>query len=98
MPCGCSPSCLHPLLLLLLLLLGVLLVPAADCSCCCSVVTLHRDLLGQPHRFLVLSIESRLLVLLPTSHGWLVAVCPREVALGEQLTGDVVKTIMAVSL
>lgn len=56
-----------------------------------------RDLLGHTRRFLVLSVESKLLVLVPTSHGSLVAICPRELDKSDALTQEVVKTIMAVS-
>jgi hypothetical protein len=44
------------------------------------------------HRFLVLSIESKLLVMLPTQHGELVAICPKELAHGDELTSEVVTT------
>lgn len=66
---------------------------------CCAVLccAYASDLLGDPRRFAVMSIESKLLVLLPTLSGQMVAICPKDVANSEELTNDVVKTIMAVS-
>lgn len=60
-------------------------------------VTTYRDLLSDPRRFVVMSIESKLLVLLPTNTGHLVSVCVREFARSDDFTNEVVKTIMAVS-
>jgi hypothetical protein len=60
--------------------------------CCASA----SDLLGDPRRFVVMSIESKLLVLVPTLSGQMVAICPKHVANSQDLTNDVVQTIMAV--
>jgi hypothetical protein len=60
---------------------------------CCAAAS---DLLGDPRRFVVMSIESKLLVLLPTLSGQMVAICVKDVTNSEKLTNDVVKTIMAV--
>lgn len=68
------------------------LLAGCPSSCCCP-----RDLLSIKRRFLVLSIESKLLVLLPNQHGELVAICPKELAYGDELTSEVVRTIMGVS-
>lgn len=46
---------------------------------------------------MVVSIETKLLVLLPTTSNGMVAICARRVDQSEALTADVVKTIMAVS-
>jgi hypothetical protein len=44
-----------------------------------------------------MSVESKLLVLLPTSTGSLIAICPKEMAAADALTQEVIKTIMGVS-
>lgn len=62
----------------------------------CCVVPCRRALLSEPRRFVVVSIETKLLVLLPTTSNGMVAICARRVAQSEDLTADVVKTIMAV--
>lgn len=63
----------------------------------CCVAPCPRALLSEPRRFVVLSIESKLLVLLPTTSNGMVAICARRAAQSEDLTADVVKTIMVVS-
>jgi hypothetical protein len=44
-----------------------------------------------------MSVESKLLVLLPSSTGSLIAICPRENAAADVLTQEVIQTIMGVS-
>jgi hypothetical protein len=65
-------------------------------SCHAVLTPPPRDLLSEPRRFVVVSIETKLLVLLPTTSNGMVAICARRVAHSEDLTADVVKTIMAV--
>lgn len=45
-----------------------------------------------------MSINNRLLVLAPTRKGELVSVCARDLRWSEELTDDLVKTIMKVSV
>jgi hypothetical protein len=44
-----------------------------------------------------MSVETKLLVLLPSSTGSLIAICPKEAAAADALTQEVIKTIMGVS-
>lgn len=74
-----------------------LLRPYAVLCCALSYcIVAHRDLLSEPHRFVVMSIDSKLLVLVPTNTGHLVSVCVKQFARSDDLTNEVVKTIMAV--
>lgn len=65
--------------------------------CCLCCPWCCRELLDQRHRFAVMSVGSKLLVLLPTHVGTLVGIRTRTKALCEELTDEVVKTILAVS-
>lgn len=58
----------------------------------------RRQLLDEPRRFAVISVGQKLLVMLPTCAGQLVALCPKQLAMAEDFTSEVVKTIMAVSI
>jgi hypothetical protein len=57
----------------------------------------HRELLLELQRFAVISVGARLLVLLPTAAGELLALCTRAEGDMEDLTREVVRSIMSVS-
>lgn len=57
---------------------------------------MRRELLWHTQRFAVMSVGQRLLVLLPRSEGELVALCTRRCAAMDDLTREVVASIMNV--